>query len=374
MKTVISFQMTMKLAARKAPIVGPWWKITWPTLVYFVLLQAEFAFGEVTQPANSLSDDFVVHVYDDWRNRFPGVSVTVEVSVTDGPPTTLTNISDGRGQSRFALPPRCEQIVVIVKKEPWERRTAARACSRIRDVYLVLPGPADSEQLPQMRDATGRLLPPPPPALLNTPRVVDRAFAARYVEPGLFGLNAGVGLNLCVPTGEGAVCSEDMPVGFSSTLSVLVYVTRFWKVAAAAGINGQYQLSRHDLAADGEDDMNHLIGLGPEILLVGISGDWLFGVRTVPFGFLYRISNEKSLDGIDSGNQFVRQTSDSGAAVCAGGFLGWRAWGHVPIGLYVDVWYPISLYDSSRFPPLSLSLGVFAGRRFGPGRSLWESD
>lgn len=219
------------------------------------------------------------------------------------------------------------------------------------------PGPVDAE---------GNPLPPLPPALRDDPGLLDPHYVERYLAPGVFGLRIRIGFGLCADfLGDGARgCAARRPLGGGADGAVLAHLFELWKLSFAAGLRGGWRFDPAPLAAPERSAGTQLLTLGALLHVEGDAGDWVFGADAVPIGLAQRFS-----DGAASG-----RTDATDAYFDAGLFLGWRAWGHVPVGAYASFTGAMALPGAGPFPPGAVLVGVFAGRRFGDGRTAFGED
>ena len=310
-----------------------------------------------------------VYVFDDLGRAVEGASVALEDGEEAGSPREECR-TDPDGLCVLDVQADLQGAAVRATFGDLTREARRGQVCSSPELLVVLSADDDGPPFDQ-RDPAGRPLPPLPPVFDDPGLRVTAKDVRRYAEPGLFGVNFGLGLDVCAHgLGGGAACDRDRRLGFSATGSFLIYVAELWKISLAVGAFGGYRLNGSPLDDDGETYLNNMIATGPELFLVGASGDWVFGVRGVPFGY-QRIESVRYGGDDDAGDE--ERISANTAFWCAAAFLGWRAWGHVPVGLYLELSDSLDPWDSGVEPARIFTAGVFAGRRFGAGRTLTNS-
>lgn len=334
--------------------------------------------------ASSAGRDLIVHVLDDSRRVIGGAEVEIALEREDGSTEVRRRYTDSSGEVRFGgVLVGCVRVSVLARVGDRQRRSRVRDCREVREIFIVLPGRYDSRPGVALSDRHGNPLPPPPPAVAEDLRVMDPRFASRYREPGIFEMQARGGFDFCnddIVYGA-AGCSADYPAGASTEVAWAAHVLRWWKLSLTAGVIAGYRFDRGPV--DDSPDAtyeSHVVTVGPRMVVQLDAGDWVFGLEGVPWGAIHRQTSRSrpsgpALDDPSFGaarSETVHDSSSAnGAFFSVGFFAGWRAWGHAPLGFYTEFVGPVSLGEPERFQAGSTTLGVFAGWRFGPQRSVW---
>ncbi|MDJ0761764.1 MAG: hypothetical protein QNJ97_02150 [Myxococcota bacterium] len=307
-----------------------------------------------------------VLVLDSSRKPQSQAAVRIDLELAGGELKTFNTETDRSGIARFSgLPTDCRTVQATARFRDAVRQSRLRTCSGTEEMFIVLPNTDKARATVVHSDLQGNPLPPFPPGLGEKPRFRDPDYVKRYIDPGIIGMVLRAGAGFCTDwSGAGTMgCLDGRTIGFSIDGGAHLYLFQWWKLSfALGGVTGYRQDPSPIYSPEDDHTTNHLITAGPRIYVDADAGDWVFGFDAVPMGAVGRITRNRA-QGTSRGMD---------AYISAGLYLGWRAWGHVPIGLALDLFTVMTLSEDQNFPPGSILLSVFASRRIGPGSVLFE--